>query len=325
MIDRPLRPTDDADVDAAFRVMAAAETAVIGEPDTSRAETQAYLAGSDVDLVSSRLVFADDEPVGLLVVEIDVPGREVVLDAYSVALCADELLPSLVAVGVQRADEIAEEHGGSWHAEAGAFANDESYRAALAGHGFQVARRFWRMRIDLAEWHRDPGPAPAGVEVVPAATPELERALHAVDTEAFTEHWGEVSRDFEPWLQRRLDRSGGDRSQWWLALVDGRPAGLLLGDRAREDLGEGFVGVVGVVPWARGRGVGAWLLRLAFADAAARGLGTVALNVDSENTTGATRLYQKVGMRPVRVIDAWQRPVRLGESEGSASGGRAGA
>lgn len=312
---RPLRlhGSDGPDVDAAFAVTAAAETAVLGEPDGTREETRAFLAGSAIDLERSRLVLDRERPIGLLVVEVDVPAAEVLIDPYAHSGAPAGLWRALVGDGLQQAEEVAREHpdAGPWHVEAGAFVGDTAYRDALADLGFEPSRRFWRMRIDLADSGitGDPVPAPPGVDLVRAASPDEIRALHAVHTEAFTEHWGEVPRDYDAWLQRRLDRSGGDQSQWWLARLDGRPAGLLLGDKAKEELGESFVGVVGVAPWARGQGIGEWLLRMAFADAAARGMRAVTLNVDSENSTGATRLYERAGMHPTRIIDAWRRPL----------------
>ena len=57
----------------------------------------------------------------------------------------------------------------------------------------------------------------------------------------------------------------------------------------------------------RGRGIGAALLRRSFASFAARGLHRVRLNVDAENATGATALYERVGMRVVNRWDLWER------------------
>jgi mycothiol synthase len=59
----------------------------------------------------------------------------------------------------------------------------------------------------------------------------------------------------------------------------------------------GWVDVLGVLaPW-RGRGIAGALLRRSFATFAGRGLRQVLLSVDAENPTGATRLYERVGMR----------------------------
>jgi hypothetical protein len=46
-------------------------------------------------------------------------------------------------------------------------------------------------------------------------------------------------------------------------------------------------------------------LERAFAHYRAQGRRAVLLGVDSDSPTGAHRLYEKVGMRPHRVIDAW--------------------
>ena len=49
-------------------------------------------------------------------------------------------------------------------------------------------------------------------------------------------------------------------------------------------------------PW-RGRGIGRALLLHAFGEFHRRGDVHVGLGVDAENPTGATRLYESVGMR----------------------------
>ena len=51
------------------------------------------------------------------------------------------------------------------------------------------------------------------------------------------------------------------------------------------------------------------LLAEAFAESARRGRTRVGLGVDSESPTGATRLYQSVGMFVEKVILAWQGEV----------------
>jgi ribosomal protein S18 acetylase RimI-like enzyme len=55
---------------------------------------------------------------------------------------------------------------------------------------------------------------------------------------------------------------------------------------------------LGVLEAHRGIGIGRALLRRVFAELAGRGRTIVKLNVDGENRTGATRLYESEGMRP---------------------------
>ena len=60
--------------------------------------------------------------------------------------------------------------------------------------------------------------------------------------------------------------------------------------------GGGFVDWLGVRPQWRRRGLGRALLLHAFRELHERGAGRVGLGVDSQNPTGATRLYESVGM-----------------------------
>jgi ribosomal protein S18 acetylase RimI-like enzyme len=59
-------------------------------------------------------------------------------------------------------------------------------------------------------------------------------------------------------------------------------------------------------PW-RGRGLGEALLRRSFAALHARGQRRIRLSVDAENPTGATRLYERAGMRVLRESATWER------------------
>lgn len=55
----------------------------------------------------------------------------------------------------------------------------------------------------------------------------------------------------------------------------------------------------------RGRGLGLALLRHGFAELHRRGERQVWLHVDAENRTGATRLYERAGMRVGHRLDCW--------------------
>jgi ribosomal protein S18 acetylase RimI-like enzyme len=57
----------------------------------------------------------------------------------------------------------------------------------------------------------------------------------------------------------------------------------------------------------RGRGIGEALLRHAFGVFHTRGFRLVGLGVDSQNLTGATRLYERAGMRIERQYDVYAK------------------
>jgi ribosomal protein S18 acetylase RimI-like enzyme len=102
---------------------------------------------------------------------------------------------------------------------------------------------------------------------------------------------------FEEWQRFRLEADDTDTSLWFMARAGAEVAGVIRCDS--QKFGGGFVGALGVrSPW-RGRGIGAALLQHAFAEYCRRGLTHVSLGVDAENPTGATRLYERVGMRVV--------------------------
>ncbi len=54
------------------------------------------------------------------------------------------------------------------------------------------------------------------------------------------------------------------------------------------------------------------LISRSFASFAERGVSSVVLNVDAENPTGATTLYERSGMRVIRRWDLWERSALTG-------------
>jgi ribosomal protein S18 acetylase RimI-like enzyme len=105
-----------------------------------------------------------------------------------------------------------------------------------------------------------------------------------------------------------VETSGYDPELWFVAEADGAVAGISL--CRMQDSGDprhGWVSILGVLPAFRRRGLGAALLRHTFAVFAARGCTRVSLGVDAESTTGAVRLYERVGMRQVRRADTWEK------------------
>jgi ribosomal protein S18 acetylase RimI-like enzyme len=61
-------------------------------------------------------------------------------------------------------------------------------------------------------------------------------------------------------------------------------------------------------PWRR-RGLGLALLQHAFTEFWRRGERTVALGVDAENPTGATRLYERAGMHVLFDAVVYEKPL----------------
>ena len=82
-------------------------------------------------------------------------------------------------------------------------------------------------------------------------------------------------------------------------------AGVLRGEPQRFDAG--WVGALGVRKKWRKRGLGLALLHHAFGEFHRRGETKVALGVDAQNPTGATRLYERAGMHVAYEAVAFQK------------------
>ena len=131
------------------------------------------------------------------------------------------------------------------------------------------------------------------------------RAFHSALNEAMADDWGFVAMPFDEWRRLRLEAAETDVSLWFAASDGDEIAGAIRCDGTK--FGGGFVGALGVRrPWRR-RGVGAALLQRAFLEYFRRGVTRVSLGVDSTNQSGATRLYERVGMHVVSEDVAFEK------------------
>jgi mycothiol synthase len=167
-----------------------------------------------------------------------------------------------------------------------------------------AVRHFWHMRIDLDDERRSAGGLPAGIEIRGVDPSRDLAAVHEVLSEAFVDDASYWPRPLSEWMAEETASPSYDATLWLLAVEGDVPVGALA---AGDSGGRGWVNEIGVRQEWRGRGIGAALLRRSFAEFSRRGLQQVTLNVDAENPTGATALYERVGMRVVRAWDLWEK------------------
>ena len=184
-------------------------------------------------------------------------------------------------------------------------AGDTAAADLLLASGLHLVRHFWHMQIDLPV-QADPGTVPDGIGIggIDPAT-DLPLVKTVVD-EAFADHWEYHPEPYGQWVAGHTGRPAYDPGLWLLATDAGQPAGALIGHVSDD---QGWVDYIAVLAASRGRGVGAALLRRSFAMFAGRGIRRVVLAVDAQNATGATALYERVGMRVVGRFDWWERPL----------------
>jgi len=202
--------------------------------------------------------------------------------------------------------------------DTGVFAGDERQRHWLAEAGFAHVRTWWQMSRpvtpdevhlveDPAHWEQDGVVVRLVAREADGRPAEADlRAVHDVLEAAFTDHFNSKPETLDEFLFRLREDPGHRWDHWWLAEVDGEPAGALVGTASAS---ASYVAYIGVIELARGRGVAKGLLRTVIADAAARGRSSVGLEVDADSPTGADRLYRGLGWETSYVTESWHRDV----------------
>lgn len=216
----------------------------------------------------------------------------------------------------QRLQEIAAHHSSkpTRLMQAYVFSGETIRRQVLESAGYAPARYFYEMlRPDLDNIPE--APLPTGLEIRPAR-PEHYRLVWEALEEAFQDHWGNLSRgeeDYQTWL-------GMEQFQpelWKIAWDTGlnQVAGAVLScifeeENARHHRRQGWLEDIGVRrPWRR-RGLARALIAESLRDLKARGMTEAGLGVDTENTTGALRIYEAVGFRPLHRHAIYRKPMR---------------
>jgi GNAT superfamily N-acetyltransferase len=188
---------------------------------------------------------------------------------------------------VDRSEERARERGAERLHQV-AFGPDEAAHRLLAGHGYREVRRFYEMAVQL---EAPPEVPDMGIERL---DPDDIREFHDALDEAFADHWEHHPQQFEEWWERHRSNPNLDLSIWFLIREGGEMAAVIRNEPNRN--GGGYVGAIGVRrPW-RGKGYAKALLLHTFAEFYDRGIKRVTLGVDAQSPTGATHLYERVGM-----------------------------
>lgn len=185
---------------------------------------------------------------------------------------------------------------------------DQAANDLMAHEGYTVVRVFHEMRITLTEAPTIPD-LPAGLRLRTFIPGQDERAVYDTVEAAFADHWNHIPRGFEEWISR-AQRSDFDPSLWLLVEAeDGTIPAVSLGV-LRED--HGWINTVGTVRAWRGKGLAGTLLRASFRAFWDHDMRVVALGVDAQSPTGATRVYEAAGMRAGSSAVIFEKVLRPG-------------
>ena len=178
-----------------------------------------------------------------------------------------------------------------------AFVTATSARALLEAHDYAVLR-----------WFHDMARAPSRFEPDPRVRPyddAFEVEVRAAHTAAFADHWGSAPPSDEAWA------SYGAKSRTFrpvlsrIVVADGRVIAYSLVYQFEPDVV--WIGQLGVRAEARGQGLGRAALLATLSAAADAGVPTVKLSVDTENPSGAGRLYESAGFTVETSFAAYEK------------------
>ncbi|HMJ80862.1 MAG TPA: GNAT family N-acetyltransferase [Candidatus Dormibacteraeota bacterium] len=179
---------------------------------------------------------------------------------------------------------------------------DVGREVLLRSEGFEPVRYgFTMVRPDLEDQHD--APLPEGLEIR-EVRPEHLRAIWEADAEAFRDHWGmgpPTEADYQEFL---TDPMTNDTTLWRIAWDGDQVAGQVrsfINEEENRLYGRerGWVESISVRrPW-RHRGLARALIAASFPLLRARGMTEGALGVDTENLSGALRIYESMGFRAV--------------------------
>ncbi len=195
--------------------------------------------------------------------------------------------------------------------------SDENGAAAtlLSTLGYSVDRHELEMELVLDKQIVTTD-LPDGVTVRTMAGVDDLEAVMGVVTTAFRDHYGWV--ETSPEATRKRWENYRTMDEWddglvWIAESGDDAVGVLVAmSMYGSNTDAGYVGSLGVLREWRGKGLARGLLTRAFAEYQRRGKASVVLHVDAESLTGATKLYESVGMHHVRTEISYLSELRPG-------------
>jgi GNAT superfamily N-acetyltransferase len=183
----------------------------------------------------------------------------------------------------------------------------------LQASGYAPVRYFFEML--QTQLHAVPDfPMPEGLELRPVL-PEHYRAIWEAHHTAFEHHWGmaiPTSRDYSNWLESKVFQPARWQVAWEGDEVAGQVRTFINEDENRNlSRRRGYTEFISVGSKWRRRGLARALIARSLRLLAGEGMSESALEVDSENMTGANRVYADCGFDVVKRGAVYRKPLAL--------------
>lgn len=325
---RTFRPARLEDIHAAAELFNARSRYFYGEDQVEAEKMLGWWTGSRINLETDTWSCWDEENRMIGWTEVENPGSPYVqiecgVILHPTAMDDASLWDAMIRWGEARCREyipLAPTQA-RIAAVATALLADADRKRAWERNGFDPVRISNRMRIDFTGSPADAEPVwPAGIALRPFKQERDLRSVVLAGQEIFRDHWGSVDQPLDeelPQWREWIANMGKDfdPSLWFVAIdsASGEIAGYSLCDpQIGGDHTRGYVASFGVRSPYRKRGLGLALLHHSFQRLHCIGKLAVELDMDSENLTGALRLYTRAGMRPIRRLCTYEKELRPG-------------
>jgi len=307
------RPTMD-DIEGAKHLMQTCEIEREGRPESTLEDTRLWWQSPDFVLARDAWIVlsAEEKAIAFASVEHRQHARIFVSGDVHPDYRGRSIGTHLLQLNTERAYQHIAEAPADARVAMLSWADEKSIPAQhlLEKHDFEHIRSFWRMKIELHEAL----PAPQWADGITVRTladdQSLFRAVFEADEDAFKDHWGHVPTSFEEWEHWTRKSENFDPSLWFLAMDGNEIAAVSLCEDEKEQ--GGWVQSLGVRRQWRRKGIGEALLYQSFGEFYKRGIHEVYLGVDASSLTGATRLYERVGMHVHRRSNTYAKEIRVG-------------
>ena len=193
-------------------------------------------------------------------------------------------------------------------------AYEPAFVAALEARGYEPVRHYYTMVRPTLDDLPD-APLPSGLEIRDVRPEDME-AIFQAETESFRDHWGFA----EPGVRQRdeffNDPVQSDTTLWRVAWEGDQVAGMVRSyihpeQNARLGVHQGWVEHISVRrPWRR-RGLARALIGASFPLLRERGMTEGVLGVDTQNESGALRVYERCGFEVVSKTSEYSRTIEI--------------
>ena len=213
----------------------------------------------------------------------------------------------------KRAQEIAAGHPKEMpkFLQSEPFDTEKAWVTLLESCGYQAVRYETHMLRDLSEPFPQ-APLPPGFEIREVKQEHI-RPIFEASNEAFRDHWG-VRDESEEEYQSQLESPDFHPELWKVAWAGNQIASVIhnfivADENAQYQRKRGYTeGICTRRPW-RKLGLARALLIQSMLMFKEMGMSETALSVDSQNISGAFRLYEGVGYRKVKQQTIYRKPL----------------